>query len=207
MRTLLVSACLLLTTLVASAQLIPAIRTAERHSVQTSDGLTITGLVLGEGLSDLQLRGDDQRIHLLRKGDNGRYRLVTSQRDWTTYHGEAGGNRYSTLAHITKANVSGLAPRWVFPMPGVTGAVETTPLVIEGVMYISSANEVWALDAGSGRELWHSQQPRTKGLAGNAAGGINRGVATLGDRVFMLTDHAHVIALNRFTGERIWDTA
>jgi len=207
MRTLLVSACLLLTTLVASAQLIPAIRTAERRSVQTTDGLTITGLVIGEGLSDLQVRGDDQRIHLLRTVENGRYRLVTSQRDWTTYHGEACGNRYSTLAHITNANVSGLAPRWVFPMPGVTGAVETTPLVIEGVMYISSANEVWALDAGSGRELWHSQQPRTKGLTGNAAGGINRGVAALGDRVFMLTDHAHVIALNRFTGERIWDTA
>jgi len=207
MRTLLVSACLLLTTLVASAQLIPPVRTAERRSVQTTDGLTITGLVIGEGLSDLQLRGDDQRIHLLRKGENGRYRVVTSQRDWTTYHGDAGGNRYSTLAQITKANVRGLAPRWVFPMPGVTGAVETTPLVIEGVMYISSANEVWALDAGSGRDLWHYQQPRTKGLAGNAAGGINRGVATLGDRVFMLTDHAHVIALNRFTGERIWDTA
>src|SRR5205085_4984984 len=129
MRTLLVSACLLLTTLVASAQLIPAIRTAERRSVQTTDGLTIAGLVIGEGLSDLQLRGDDQRIHLLRKVENGRYRSVTSQQDWSTYHGDAGGNRYSPLSQITKANVNGLAPRWVFPMPGVTGAVETTPLV------------------------------------------------------------------------------
>ena len=174
--------------------------------MQTTDGKTIAGLVLGEGMSDLQLRSDDQRIHLLRKAENGRYRIVTSQRDWTTYHGDVGGNRYSPLTQITKGNISGLAPRWVFPMPGVTGAVETTPLVIEGVMYISSANEVWALDAGSGRELWHYQQPRTKGLTGNAASGINRGVAALGDRLFMLTDHAHVIALNRLTGERIWDT-
>jgi alcohol dehydrogenase (cytochrome c) len=208
MRTLIVASCLLVVTVVvASAQLIPAVRTTERRTVQTTDGRTIAGLVLGEGMADLQLRGDDQRIHLLRTAGNGRYRLVTSQRDWTTYHGDIGGNRYSTLMQITKGNVSRLAPRWMFPLAGVTGSVETTPLVIEGVMYVSSANEVWALDAGSGRELWHYQQPRTKGLTGNAAGGINRGVAALGDRLFMLTDHAHIIALNRFTGERIWDTS
>ena len=58
----------------------------------------------------------------------------------------------------------------------------------------------------SGRQIWHYQRPRTKGLVGNAAGGINRGVAVAGDRVFMVTDHAHVIALNRFTGELLWET-
>jgi alcohol dehydrogenase (cytochrome c) len=207
MRSLIVVSCLVVATAVASAQLIPAVRTAERRTVQTTDGKTIVGLVLGEGMADLQLRSDDQRIHLLRKAENGRYRTVTSQRDWTTYHGDVGGNRYSTLTQITKSNVTSLAPRWMFPLAGVTGSVETTPLVIEGVMYLSTANEVWALDAGSGRELWHYQQPRTKGLTGNAASGINRGVAASGDRLFMLTDHAHIIALNRFTGERIWDTA
>ena len=45
-----------------------------------------------------------------------------------------------------------------------------------------------------------------KGLVGNAAGGINRGVAVAGERVFMVTDHAHLLALNRFTGELLWDT-
>src|SRR3954468_15726543 len=153
MRTLVLAASLLLATVAASAQLIPAIRTTERRTVQTTDGRTIAGLVLGEGMSDLQLRSDGQRIHLLRKSGNGQYRVVTSQRDWTTYHGDVGGNRYSTLTQITKGNVSGLAPRWMFPLAGVTGSVETTPLVIEGVMYVSSANEVWALDAGSGRDL------------------------------------------------------
>ena len=73
---------------------------------------------------DLQLRSDDQRIHLLRKAENGRYRAVTSQRDWTTYHGDSGGNRYSPLTLIAKSNVSGLAPRWVFPLAGVTGRAE-----------------------------------------------------------------------------------
>ena len=73
-------------------------------------------------------------------------------------------------------------------------------------MYVTSANECYALDAGSGREIWHYQRPRTKGLIGNAAGGVNRGVGVAGDRVFMVTDHAHLIALNRFTGALLWET-
>ncbi|MBZ5579045.1 MAG: PQQ-binding-like beta-propeller repeat protein [Acidobacteriia bacterium] len=84
--------------------------------------------------------------------------------------------------------------------------VENTPLVVDGIMYVSSANECWALDAGTGRLIWHYQRARTKGVAGNAALGFNRGVAWAGDRIFMLTDHAHVMALNRFNGEMLWDT-
>ena len=176
-----------------------------RKTVQTTDGRTLEGRVLNESMSELQLRTDDQRIHLLRKATGDRYRSVTSQRDWTTYHGDPGGNRYSTLTQIDKSNVARLAPHWVFPMPNV-GNVETTPVVIDGIMYISSANEVYALDAGSGRQVWHYQRPRTKGLAGNAAGGINRGVAISGEPVFLLTDNAHLIAINRFTGELLWET-
>jgi alcohol dehydrogenase (cytochrome c) len=90
-------------------------------------------------------------------------------------------------------------------MPGVA-RLETTPVVVEGIMYATSANECYALDAGSGRELWHFQRPRTRGLVGNAAGGFNRGVAQAGDRLFMVTDNAHILALNRFTGEVVWET-
>ena len=67
------------------------------------------------------------------------------------------------------------------------------------------ANEAYALDARSGREIWHYSRPRTKGMAGDAASGINRGVAVLGDRVFMVSDNAHLFALHRFTGQLIWD--
>src|SRR5581483_7571460 len=75
-----------------------------RKSVQTTDGQTLTGTVLNEGMSDLQLRTDDKKIHLLRKtGD--RYRAVTSQVDWPTYHGDPSGNRYSKLTQIDKTNV------------------------------------------------------------------------------------------------------
>jgi alcohol dehydrogenase (cytochrome c) len=175
-----------------------------RRKVQTTDGRTLEGQVLSEGMTDLQLRTGDNELRLLRK-DGARYRVVTSQTDWTSYNGNASGNRYTTLAQIDRSSVTRLAPRWIFPMANVP-QVENTPLVIEGVMYVSNANECYALDAGSGRLIWHFQRPRTKGLAGNAAIGFNRGVAWSGNNIFMLTDNAHVIALNRFTGALVWET-
>jgi alcohol dehydrogenase (cytochrome c) len=177
---------------------------AVRRRVQTTDGQAIEGQVLSEGMLDLQLRTDDKRIRLLRKAGD-RYRVVTSQADWPTYHGDPGGNRYTKLTQIDKSNVGRLAPKWIFPLPNVS-QIENTPVVAEGIMYVSSANECYALDAGSGRLIWHYQRQRTKGLAGNAAIGFNRGVASGGDRIFMLTDNAHMIALNRFNGELLWET-
>lgn len=175
-----------------------------RKTVEITDGRSLSGQVLNEGMSDLELRTDDKQIHLLRKtGD--RYRSVTSQADWPTYHGDPSGNRYSKLTQIDKNNVARLAPQWIFPISNVT-MIENTPLVIEGIMYVSSANECWALDAGSGRQLWHYQRARTKGVTGNAALGFNRGVAASGDRLFMLTDNAHILSLNRFNGELLWET-
>ena len=179
-------------------------RTAARRSVMLTDGTKLEGQVLSEGMSDLQIRTDDRKIRLLRKSGD-RYRAVTSQTDWTTYHGDPSGNRYTKLTQIDKTNVAALAPKWTFPVPNVS-LVENTPLVFEGIMYVSSANECWGLDAGSGRVIWHYQRPRTKGLAGNAALGFNRGVAIAGDRLFMLTDNAHMLSMNRFNGELLWET-
>ena len=70
----------------------------------------------------------------------------------------------------------------------------------DGVMYVTHANECYALDAGNGRQIWRYQRPRSTGLAGDAATGINRGVALGGDKLFMVTDNAHLIALDRATG-------
>ena len=74
-------------------------------------------------------------------------------------------------------------------------------------MYVTASNECFALDARSGKQLWHYSRPRTQGLVptGDAVTGINRGVAILGDRVFMVTDNAHLIALQRYTGQLVWD--
>lgn len=172
-----------------------------RRTVQTLEGQTLEGEVLGEGLDDLQLRTADTRIHLLRKTAQG-VRRVTSEVDWPTYNGGTGGNRHTPMRGIDRRNVGRLALQWMATIPD-TGALQVTPVVVEGVMYITARNQVVALDAGSGRKLWEYKRPPTKGLAG---GWANRGVAVAGDRVFMMTDHAHLIALHRFTGELLWDT-
>jgi len=175
----------------------------ERLQVSLAGGRTVSGLVMNRGPADLQLLGDDRRIHLLRRsGDH--YRAATSQTDWPTYNGTTQGSRHSPLAQINVANVARVVPRWIFNLPNVP-RLQGTPVVVDGVMYVTSGNECYALDAGTGRQIWRYQRARTRGMIGNAAGGINRGAAVAGDRVFMATDHAHLIALDRATGALAWD--
>ena len=124
---------------------------------------------------------------------------------WPTYDGNYSGNRFSPLNMINTANVERLAPKWMFTLRGAPGTLEVTPVVVDGVMYVTAVNEAYALDARNGREIWHYSRPRSQGLAGDAASGINRGVAVLGDRIFMVTDNAHLISLHRLTGQLLWD--
>ena len=175
-----------------------------RKTITLTDGQTLTGSVINETTLELQLRTNDNRVHLLRPSGD-RFRSVTSETDWPTYHGNVSANRYSKLDQINKSNVEHLAPKWVFGVPNAS-RLEGTPIVVGGLMYVTVANECWALDAGTGREIWHFQRPRTRELVGNAAGGINRGVSISADRLFMVTDHAHIIALNRHSGALLWET-
>ena len=94
----------------------------------------------------------------------------------------------------------------MFPIANAN-RLEGTPVVVDGTMFVTTANEAYALDAASGRPIWHYARPLTKGVIGDAAGAINRGVAVLGDRVFMVTDHAHLVALSRLNGKLLWDVA
>jgi alcohol dehydrogenase (cytochrome c) len=174
------------------------------RAVDMVDGRKLEGAILNETIEDLQLQTPDQRVHLLRKTDS-KYREVTSQTDWPSYNGDTRGSRYSPLTQVNRSNVRKLAPKWEVALPH-TAPLEGTPVVVGGIMYMTSANECYALDAGTGRQIWHYQRPRTRNLTGNAGGGINRGVALAGDRVFMVTDNAHIIALNRFTGDLLWET-
>jgi PQQ-dependent dehydrogenase (methanol/ethanol family) len=124
--------------------------------------------------------------------------------DWRTYNGSDSGNRYSPLEQITRANVSRLKLRWVFPLQYF--GLETTPLAADGVMYVTGPGQVIALDAETGGLLWHYSRPPTAGLIGDARLGTNRGVALLRDKIFFVTDNAHLIALDRATGKLLWET-
>ena len=124
--------------------------------------------------------------------------------DWATYNGRLDGNRFSELSGISPANVASLAPKWSYQV-AEGHELEVTPVVVNGVMYVTSVNRVDALDARTGRRIWSYQQPQSKKLVGDAAGGINRGVAVLGDRVFLVTDNAHLLAVHRITGALLWD--
>lgn len=175
-----------------------------RLSVRLEDGRSLSGEALNRSASDIQLLGDDHKLHLLRKTASASYREATSQADWPTYNGRTTGSRYSELRQITDANANHLHVKWIFSLSNAK-EVQTTPVVVDGVMYVTYANECYALDAGSGRMIWHYQRPRTRGLIGVGASGANRGAAVAGDKVFMDTDNAHLIALDRMTGALVWD--
>ncbi len=140
-------------------------------------------------------------------GNEGAFTAIADPKpgEWPSYHGHLSGNRYSPLREINTENVAHLAAKWMFPI-GNSKRLEVTPVVVNGVMYVAAANEVYALDARSGRQIWHYARPLTKGVIGDAESGINRGVAVLGDKIFMATDNAHMIALDRTTGHLLWDT-
>jgi len=180
-----------------------SIKPTSHASARLTDGGTLEGEVLGEGFNDMQLRTADKRVHLLRRA-GASFREVTSETNWPTYNGETGGNRYTTLSQINKTNVTKLASQWVFSIPNA-GRLQVTPVVVDGIMYVSApGNECYALDAGSGRQIWHYQGGKTPGMGNDA--GVNRGVGVAGDRVFFETDSAHLVALNRFTGDVMWNS-
>ena len=133
-----------------------------RATLATGD--VVAGIALNQSSVDAQLLGDDGRLHLLRRAGSA-FRRVTSTVDWPTYHGSPDGNRYSPVDQINASTVSRLAPAWVFPIPDA-GRLQVTPVVVDGVMYITKANECHALDAGSGRRIWHfstAAHPRARG--------------------------------------------
>ncbi len=140
--------------------------------------------------------------------------------DWLTYNGDLSGNRYSKLAEINTSNVSQLQLKWIYTVPLWKQfypdtsyfrenfqyfGLETVPLVADGIMYATGPQQAFALDARTGRQIWSYSRPRTPGIVGDAALGTNRGLAILGDKVFMVTHDAHMIALNRTTGQLVWE--
>jgi alcohol dehydrogenase (cytochrome c) len=123
---------------------------------------------------------------------------------WLTYHGDYSGQRHSPLTQIAPQNVHQLTTQWMF-QTGVLGSFQAAPIVIDGVIYITGFNNnAWAIDARSGRQIWRYRRelPSTLHLC---CGPVNRGFAVLGDRLFMTTLDAHLLALDMRTGTVVYE--
>jgi len=125
--------------------------------------------------------------------------------NWLTYSGSNSGQRHSPLTQITPANVKNLELQWVWQAKS-TEKFEATALVVDGVLYtIQAPDDVVALDAVTGRIFWTLPYPAA--ADGNpCCGRVNRGLAILGDTLFMGTLDAHLLAIDAKTGKIIWNT-
>ena len=118
---------------------------------------------------------------------------------WPTYHGDNTGRRFSPLTQINDKNISGLATAWTFRTGGVGGSLKSTPLMVDGALYLTAPDHVWAVDARNGKQIWHKAF-ETKG--GWHIG--NRGVGISGNWLFFLTPDCQIISLNLKDGSERW---
>jgi alcohol dehydrogenase (cytochrome c) len=134
-------------------------------------------------------------------------RLLSADQEpqnWLTYSGRYSGWHYSALNQINTGNASRLSMQWTFQVADL-GQFETTPLVVDGVLYGTGQNDrAFALDARTGRPLWRYQRNLPDKLQ-PCCGMVNRGFAILGNKLFMATLDAHLIALDTRTGNLLWD--
>jgi len=126
--------------------------------------------------------------------------------NWVSYNGDYSGRRYSRLSEINVNNVGRLRADWIFHAHN-SDRMEVTPVVVNGMMFVTSANDVFALDAQTGRMVWHYARPITEGLIDDASGHISRGVGVWHDRVYRETDNAHLLCLDARSGNLLWDVA
>jgi alcohol dehydrogenase (cytochrome c) len=127
---------------------------------------------------------------------------------WLSYHGDYSGQRHSPLTQITPDNVSRLAAEWTFQTGTMTRGrgFEATPILDDGVLYVTGSNDfAWALDARTGRPFWQYRRELPNDLTYGAQAPVNRGFGILGERLFMVTLDAHLLAFDRRSGRIDWD--
>ena len=136
-------------------------------------------------------------------------RIVTAAKEpqnWLTYSGSYDGHRHSRLDQINTANAHSLTAKWVY-QTAATGKLETTPLVADGVLYATAQDDrALALDARTGRPIWLYQHQLPSDIR-PCCGRVSRGLALLGNKVYLGTLDAHVIALDTKTGNVVWDVS
>jgi alcohol dehydrogenase (cytochrome c) len=118
---------------------------------------------------------------------------------WPTYHGDYSGQRHSRLTQITPVNVHQLTLAWAFET-GQTAQIKATPILVNGILYVTTPDNVWALDARSARQLWRYTYPANEGFHIG-----HRGVAVHKDSVYFTTPDAHLIALDARDGKVKWN--
>ena len=140
--------------------------------------------------------------------------LLTGSKDpssWLMFAGDYNGQRHTHATQLTPQNVDKLTLQWTLKtdVPGFPGrGIETTPLVVDGVMYVTAnGNQAWAIDARTGARLWSYERKLPENFAASiCCGPVNRGFAVLGDRLYMGTLDGSLVALDRGTGTIVWET-
>jgi alcohol dehydrogenase (cytochrome c) len=118
---------------------------------------------------------------------------------WPTYHGDYTGQRHSPLTAIVPANVSQLALAWAF-QTGQSASIKSTPIVVNGMLYVSAPDQLWAIDARTGRQVWQYRYPENTGFHIG-----HRGVAAYKESVYLTTPDAHLVALDARNGKVKWN--
>jgi alcohol dehydrogenase (cytochrome c) len=126
--------------------------------------------------------------------------------NWLTFSGNLNSQRHSALTQIEPANARDLTLKWVFQSRSLDKH-EVTPLVVDGVMYtVQSPNDVFALDAATGKTIWSYIHKPAEGTRNPCCGNLTRGLAILGDKLFLAALDAKMIALDAKTGKELWNT-
>ena len=124
--------------------------------------------------------------------------------NWLTYSGSMSSQRYSELTTINSQNINLLELKWSYQIPEIDRA-ETVPLVVDGIMFITEApSNLTAVDAKTGRVYWRYEHELPEDLR-ICCGRNNRGVAILGETLYMSTLDAHLVAIDARTGNLLWD--
>ena len=120
---------------------------------------------------------------------------------WPTYHGDYSGQRNTRLTQITAANVNQITLAWAF-QTGQNQQIKSTPILVNGILYISAPDNLWAIDARTARQIWTYSYPKNDGFHIG-----HRGAAVYKDSVFLTTPDAHLLALDARNGAVKWNVA
>ena len=117
--------------------------------------------------------------------------------EWTTFHGDSSGRRFSTLKQVNRENVGSLTLAWAFQTHAAP--VKGTPLMVDGVLYFTVPDHTWAVDAKTGTKIWEYNRPSEGNHIGNRGVGYHKG------RIYIGTPDAHLVCLDARDGKKLWE--